>query len=501
MTDLLPLDGGTGGDRALLGGKAAGIDRFVALGAPTPPAFVVTTEVCRQYYRESRRVPAQVWARLPDLVRGLERATGRAFGRGPRPLLLSVRSGAAVSMPGMMDTVLNVGLTPEIEPALGPHGADTHRRFTGQFEEVVGGRPPADPWDQLRAAITAVLESWMSPRAVAYRTRQGLGHEAGTAVTVQAMVFGNRDGRSGTGVVFSRDPVGGGAEVYGEWLPGGQGEELVAGRADARPLGDLHAVLPGAYRELREWVRVLERDGRDVQDVEFTVESGTLWLLQSRVAKRSPEAAVRHAVAMAREGLISREEALARVEHVGALLRPVIEPGAAAAGTVLARGKPAGPGVGIGVVVGDTVAAQGDVVLARRTTDPRDVPVMAVAQAVVTELGGSTSHAAVVCRELGVPCVVGCGSGALTALDGQLVTVDGSSGLVYAGALPTVRGGIGVEADLAVLAEWARAAPDLPGARRFLGSAAIPSGDSSGSARTAPENVRCADLSNTTDAL
>lgn len=252
----------------------------------------------------------------------------------------------------------------------------------------------------------------------------------------------------------------------------------MAGRVDARPLGDLRDEMPEVYQELCAWVRVLERDCRDVQDVEFTVEAGTLWLLQSRVAKRSPEAAVRHAVAMAQEGLISREEALERVrpEHVDALLRPIIGPDSAAAGKVLARGKPAGPGVGVGVVVADTDVAQQKsqdgvgVVLARRTTAPGDVPAMSLAHAVVTESGGSTSHAAVVCRELGVPCVVGCGSGALTALNGQMVTVDGSSGLVYAGALSTVRAGTMVEADLAILAEWARAAPDLPSALRFLGS-------------------------------
>ncbi|MGV9293723.1 pyruvate, phosphate dikinase [Amycolatopsis sp. NPDC003676] len=479
MNGLRSLNGSAGGDRDVLGAKAAGIDRFVALGVPTPPAFVVTTEVCRRYYQDSRRVPAGVWEGLPEFVRGLERATGRTFGRGPRPLLVSVRSGAAVSMPGMMDTVLNVGLTADAERALGRHAADTRRRFSGQFAEVVGERPPADPWAQLRLAITSVLESWMSPRAVAYRAHHGLGDNGGTAVTVQAMVFGNRDGRSGTGVVFSRDPVAGDAGLYGEWLRGGQGEDLVAGRVDARPLSELRDELPEVYQELRAWAGVLERDSRDVQDIEFTVESGTLWLLQSRVAKRSPEAVVRHAVAMAREGMISRAEALERVrpEQLDALLRPVISADSATDGKVLARGKPAGPGVGVGVVVSDPDAAQRksqdgvSVVLARRTTAPDDVAAMSLARAVITESGGSTSHAAVVCRELGVPCVVGCGSGTLTALSGQVVTVDGSSGLVYAGALPAARAGTMVEADLAVLAEWAQGALDLPSARQFLSSA------------------------------
>ncbi|MDT7727553.1 MAG: pyruvate, orthophosphate dikinase [Actinomycetota bacterium] len=473
MTEVgLRLNGRTGGDRELLGGKAAGIERMLALGAPVPPAFVLTTELCRRFYANVRRVPTDVWEQLPGLVRELERATGRTFGHGPRPLLVSVRSGAAASMPGMMDTVLNVGLTPQVEQQLGAHAADTRRRFTEQFAHVVGERAPADPWEQLRLAITSVLASWMSPRAVAYRADQGLDDRGGTAVTVQAMVFGNKDDRSGTGVVFSRNPLTGGADVYGEWLGRGQGEDVVSGRADARPLAELGAKMPEVHQELLGWARVLEQDGRDVQDIEFTVESGTLWLLQTRVAKRAPEAAVRHAVAMAQEGLISREEAVGRLTatQVAALLRPVIDPGHVKAAKVLARGKPACPGVGVGVVGADadTVeqqAADGaGVVLARATTDPGDVSAMSVARAVITEAGGSTSHAAVVCRELAVPCVVGCGVDTVTALNGRLVTVDGGAGLVYEGALPILRPDTLVGTDLATVAEWARSAPDVRGA-------------------------------------
>jgi pyruvate, orthophosphate dikinase len=457
------LDGHTGGDRDLLGGKAAGIERMMALGAPVPPAFVLTTEVCRQFHADARRVPSVVWELLPALMHELETATGRTFGRGPRPLLVSVRSGAATSMPGMMDTVLNVGLTPAAERVLGPHAADTSARFAEQFAKVVGEPAPADPWTQLRLAITAVLRSWMSPRAVAYRTGHGLDHHSGTAVTVQAMVFGNRDDRSGTGVGFSRDPLTGDAEAYGEWLCRGQGEDVVSGRADARPLAELGAEQPEVYRQLLWWMRVLERDRREVQDIEFTVETGTLWLLQSRSAKCSPAAAVRHAVAMAQEGLIGREEAVGRLApaQVDALRRPTVDTSFGAPAKVLARGKPASPGAGVGMVVVDTDAAErqaaggAGVVLARPTTDPGDVPAMSVARAVLTESGGSTSHAAVVCRELGIPCVVGCGVDTVTALNGLLVTVDGSAGLVYEGASAIRRTDSSLDADLATLAGWA----------------------------------------------
>jgi pyruvate,orthophosphate dikinase len=466
------LDGRAGGDPQLLGGKAAGIQRMMALGAPVPSAFALTTEVCRWFYADSRRVPPLVWQLLPGLIGELELATGATFGRGPRPLLVSVRSGAATSMPGMMDTILNVGLTPATARVLGPHSADTGARFAAQFAKVVGRPAPEDPWEQLRLAITAVLASWMSPRALAYRTSHGLDHDGGTAVTVQAMVFGNRDDRSGTGVVFSRDPLTGDNACYGEWLPRGQGEDVVSGQADARPLSELAEHLPPVHRDLLAWAEVLERESRDVQDIEFTVESGTLWLLQSRVAKRSPEAALRHAVAMAEEGLITRAQALARLTpaQLEAVRRPVIAPEHTAAATALAWGKPASPGVGVGVIGVDTDTMAGQaadgasIVLARPTTDPGDVAAMSLACAVLTESGGSTSHAAVVCRELAVPCVVGCGAGTVTALAGRLVTVDGSAGLVYDGALPIRQAGAQAGADLVKVAEWARSVPGTAGA-------------------------------------
>lgn len=467
---VLVLDGRTGAGRELLGGKAWSIETMRALGIPVPPAFVLTTAVCRRVSDPADgagQVPADVWTRLPAALAELEAATGRTFARGPRPLLVSVRSGAAVSMPGMMDTVLNLGMTDDVEHALAAGGrayaADTARRFREQFAKVVGAPAPEDPWEQLRLAVEAVFASWRSRRAIAYRRDRGIPDDGGTAVTVQAMVFGNLDERSGTGVLFTRDPLTGGPDPYGEWLPLGQGEDVVSGRTDALPLAEMARAMPAAHADLMAAAGTLERHGRDVQDIEFTVEGGTLWLLQTRSAKRSPEAAVRHAVQMCRDGLITPAEAVGRVsaEQIEALLRPRIDPRAAATATVLATGKPACPGLAVGVVVTDGDAAVDraddgdDVVLARPTTDPDDVAAMSVSVAVITEHGGSTSHAAVVCREMGVVCVVGCGSGVLTVLAGRTVTVDGSTGAVYDGALPVLPAATrDSHPDLVQLAEW-----------------------------------------------
>ena len=464
----------------LLGGKAWGLQRMSAFGLPVPPAFVVTTEVCRHMQRTGESLPPEVWEAVPAAVAELEASTGRRFGAGPQPLLVSVRSGAATSMPGMMDTVLNLGMTDEVERALAEHSADaafaadTRRRFRAQFENVVGCPPPACPWEQLRHAIIAVLRSWRLPRAVGYRESRGLSDDTGTAVTVQAMVFGNFDHRSGAGVLFTRNPLTGGAEPYGEWLPRGQGEDVVSGRTDAHPLAQLAATLPAVHAELLVAGAQLEALDRDVQDIEFTVESGRLWLLQTRTAKRTPEATVRHAVLLRQAGLITESEALDRVgpEQVRALLAPRLDHGVLDTSEPVATGKPACPGIATGVVVTDSAEAeeradQGEkVILARPTTDPDDVPAMAVATAVITELGGSTSHAAVVCREMAVPCVVGCGTGSLMMLAVQTVTVDAVSGVVYAGE-PAVTAGAPVDdPDIALLTRWARAQSphDAPGA-------------------------------------
>jgi pyruvate,orthophosphate dikinase len=470
---VFALTGDPDGDRAWLGGKAWGIQRMLSLEVPVPPAFVVATEVCARYKQAGGAVPQDVLDALPGAMTHLEHQTGRTFGRGDAPLLVSVRSGAAVSMPGMMDTILNLGQTDQVQSSLAVQtgdeafAADTSRRFLAQYEETVGSVPPADPWEQLHGAIAAVFSSWDSRRAIAYREERGIDHAAGTAVTVQAMVFGNLDDRSGTGVLFTRNPLTGDAAPFGEWLVRGQGEDVVSGRHDPQPLSALEAAQPQAHAELMRIARLLEGDGRDVQDLEFTVESGRLWLLQSRAAKRSPTAAVRLAVALAREGLISRAQALDRVsaEQVAAVLRPHVEPRSRAAATVLATGKPACPGVVRGVIVTDTAQAEdraGDgeaIILARPTTDPEDVPAMFAVNGILTELGGSTSHAAVVSREIGVACIVGCGAGALMGLAGRTVTVDAATGEVLDGELPVQETDASRDPDLACLLEWARSEP------------------------------------------
>ncbi|MEV5648506.1 pyruvate, phosphate dikinase [Nocardia sp. NPDC052254] len=461
--------------RERIGGKAWSIDHMRGLGLPVPPAFVLTTDAWRDF-TERGTIADDIWQAVRDGIAALEHDTGRGFGSTSAPLLVSVRSGAAVSMPGMMDTVLNLGINDEVERSLAVatgsagYAADTHRRFRAQYRDTVvgasGATVPADPWEQLRGAVTAVFGSWDSQRAKAYRRNRGVAGDLGTAVTVQAMVFGNLDRDSGTGVLFSRNPNTGDGPAYGEWLIGGQGEDVVSGRTTPRPLADLAAAQPKVHRQLIEAAELLERDGRDIQDIEFTVESGRLWLLQSRPAKRSARAAVRAAVAMADEGLITTAEAVRRVgaEQIGVVLRP--------AGTVadsseaLARGESACPGVAFGVVVTDPDEAEAraqageDVILVRPTTSPDDLPGMIAARAVVTESGGTTSHAALVSRELGRPCVVGCGPGVVAALAGRRVTVDGGSGVVLDGEVAGAAVDAAALDDVRRLAGWAGVTPE-----------------------------------------
>jgi len=467
---IVHLDAATEHGRDLLGGKAWSIAQMLRLGIPVPPAFAITTDVCGRFYEAGARVPGDILDALPAAMAELEAVTGRTFGRGPRPLLVSVRSGASASMPGMMDTILNLGMTEAVEQALaaaaGDHAyaADTRRRFEEQYEHVVGSAAPAEPWEQLAGAISAVFASWRSERAIAYRADRGLPEEGGTAVTVQAMVFGNLDDTSGTGVLFSRDPLGGGSDPYGEWLPRGQGEDVVSGRHDPLPLNTLADQLPDAYAQLLAAMRRLEVEHRDVQDIEFTVEGGRLWLLQTRNAKRSPLAAVRLAVAFEEEGLISRGEALDRVtrEHVTTMLQPHLDPAARAAAAPVAAGRPACPGIARGVVVTDVDEAEEralageSIILGRPITTPDDVQAMVAVAGIVTEVGGSTSHAAVVSRELGVPCVVGCGAGVLAGLDGREVTLDATAGELFDGALPVQQATEDGHPDLQRLAAWAR---------------------------------------------
>jgi pyruvate,orthophosphate dikinase len=465
------IDGSCTLSREEIGGKAWGLNRMRALGLPVPPAIVATTYACREYHATHRAVYDALWAQIVQRMRSLEEGTGRHFGGTHRPLLVSVRSGAARSMPGMMDTILNLGINAAVEAALAAEAGDaryaaqTHQRFVEQYRKVaLGSRPdpvPVDPWVQLRAAVAAVFDSWHSPRAQVYRRSRGFSDDGCTAVTIQAMVFGNLDERSGTGVLFSRNPITGDAPAWGEWLTRAQGEDVVSGHHTPKPLDALHAQMPEVHATLIRAAAALEADARDIQDIEFTVESGRLWLLQTRVAKRSPQAALRAAVCFAEEGLISKEEAVRRlgVEQVRQLPTLQLAPQAAEQQPV-AIGEPACPGVVAGVIVTDPQEAEGlagrgeDAILARATTSPDDLHGIIAARGLITEQGGSTSHAAVISRELGRPCVVGCGSNTVTALAGRHVTLDGASGRIWAGNLSVERTDEASSDDLRKLIEW-----------------------------------------------
>jgi pyruvate,orthophosphate dikinase len=470
---VVVLDGSTVPGREEVGNKGLSIARMRALGLPVPPAFALPIEECRRFYARGGRLDDDVWDAVLDGVAALEDASGRRLGEPERPLLVSVRSAGAVSMPGMMDTILNLGITDEVEAGLARLSGDaafarqTHVRFLHEFGHTVlgamldepdeettpdevraavledtGQEVPREPHAQLRGAIHAVFGSWSSRRAKAYRRHWGIPEDGGTAVIVQAMVFGNLGEDSGTGVLFTRDPLSGTPAPYGDWLPRGQGEDVVSGTHDCLPLSALRAQMQPAHDRLIEAAVLLEREHGDVQDVEFTVEHGKLYLLQTRAAKRSPLAAVRTAVDLAHEGAIDRATALRRVspEQLATVLAPRLSEAVTAAAEVVARGTPACPGVASGVAVADSDAAEAatqDAVLVRPTTSPEDVAGMIAARAVVTERGGSTSHAAVVTRALGRPSVVGVGDGVTAPLAGRELTVDGTAGVVYAGRLPT----------------------------------------------------------------
>ena len=480
--------------RDLIGGKAWSIAHMLSLGLNVPPAFVITTQACTAYLREGA-LPEGLEAEIDSGIAWLESLTGQQFGRGSAPLLVSVRSGAPISMPGMMDTILNLGIDDETERALAAawgdarFARDTHRRFLDLYARVVlkavelelaaGGDPrrwrdeiraasgsalPGDVAVQLREAVKAVFESWNSRRAKRYRRHHAIADDLGTAVTIQAMVFGNVDERSGTGVLFSRNPLTGAPEPFGEFISRAQGEDVVSGKFTPRPLSWLHECLPAAADALVASAQRLEHANRDVQDIEFTVERDRLYLLQSRAAKLSPRAAVRIAVDLVREGMIDEAAALRRLApgQVRSLLRPHLTDQASRHADVVAAGEGASPGVGAGVVVTDSEEAErrseaGEaVVLVRPTTSPEDLHGMIGARAVATEQGGSTSHAAVVCRALGLPCVVGCGTGTLIDLAHRTVTVDGEAGRVYRGALDVIAPDEFADEAMVTLIGWAK---------------------------------------------
>jgi pyruvate,orthophosphate dikinase len=477
-----PADGG----RELLGGKGIGLAEMTQLGLPVPAGFTITTEACRAYMRSGGTVEG-LEEEVANHIQRLEERTGKRFGDAADPLLVSVRSGAAISMPGMMDTILNVGLNDESVLGLArstgndEFAQDCYRRLIQMFGETVDGIPherfsvddtaeqareiyeretgggfPQDAREQLQRAITAVFDSWKSPRAQVYRQTYGIPDDLGTAVNVVQMVFGNKGNRSATGVCFTRDPSTGEQGVYGEYLLNAQGEDVVAGTRTPQPLAELREHLPEAYDQLLETLETLERHYRDMQDTEFTVEEGRLYLLQTRTAKRTAAAAIRCAVDMTAEGLIGREEAVARIDptQLDQLLHPRLDPNAEF--DVAAQGLNASPGAASGKIVLDADSAEDSgkageaVILVRWETTPDDIHGLIQAQGVLTAHGGMTSHAAVVARGMGKPCVAGVegleiDTGAKTIRlggqelhEGDVLTIDGGTGRVIVGEVPLV---------------------------------------------------------------
>jgi pyruvate,orthophosphate dikinase len=508
--------------RELLGGKGAGLHEMTRIGAPVPPGFTITTDVCTYYVDHRRQYPKGLDAEIVQSLGRIEKILGKKFGDTENPLLVSVRSGARESMPGMMDTVLNLGLNDQTVEALArrtrnPRFAyDSYRRFVQMYGDVVMGlKPvdkkerdpfeiilerkkesrrarfdtelrakdlkdlvgefkaeikkrlgkdfPTDPKEQLWGAIGAVFGSWNNDRAIAYRQLYRIPHDWGTAVNVQAMVFGNMGESCATGVAFTRDPATGERRFYGEFLVNAQGEDVVAGIRTPRPIAELKEVMPKSYTELDRVCKVLERHYKEMQDIEFTIEDNKLWMLQTRTGKRTGFAAVRIAVDLVDEKIISKEQALLRIEpdQLNQLLRPIFDPAdkerVGKAGLILAKGLPAGPGAATGRVVfhaedAETWKNRGErVILCRVETSPDDIRGMDAAQGILTARGGMTSHAALVARQMGKVCVVGCealnvdyGRREMRVADtvlkeGDWISVDGSTGEVMRGEIKTIQ--------------------------------------------------------------
>ncbi|TLZ93740.1 MAG: pyruvate, phosphate dikinase [Methanobacteriota archaeon] len=517
--------------RDLLGGKGAGLAEMTRLGLPVPPGFTITTKACNAFARTGR-FPPGLWKQVESALSTVETKIGRRFGDPSNPLLVSVRSGAKFSMPGMMDTVLNLGLNDETVETLGRisnerFAWDSYRRLIAMFGRIVKdvdgrkfeallerrkeashaakdtelssddlkaivaefkelyqaevGEPfPQNGREQLQQAIAAVFRSWNGKRAVDYRNFNKIPHDLGTAANVQTMVFGNMGPDSGTGVAFTRNPSTGEKQLYGEFLSNAQGEDVVAGIRTPLTIGQLRETFPVVYDQFSEAADHLERHYRDIQDIEFTVERGKLWMLQTRTGKRSARAAVKAAVDMAREGLITKQEAILRVEpaHVIQLLLPQFDErakgGARKEGRFLARGLNASPGAAAGFASFDPDEAERmgrdekkPVVLVRVETSPDDVHGILHSKGVLTARGGATSHAAVVTRGLGIPCVTGCESivvdydeglfrvGGKVVHRGDFVSIDGSSGEVFEGRIPTIDPDFQKETDLQTLLRWA----------------------------------------------
>jgi pyruvate, orthophosphate dikinase len=503
------FDEASDGGKELLGGKGAGLAEMTALGVPVPAGFTVTTDACRAYMSAGGELPDGLEREVDEHLAALEGRTGKRFGDSEEPLLVSVRSGAAVSMPGMMDTILNLGLNDEAAEGLARRTGnarfayDSYRRLIQMYGDVVDGIDahrfeqaltdlkaargvaqdvdlsaedlaeliqtfkriyrdgtgsdfPQDAREQLGRAVRAVFDSWETPRAQVYRRAHAIPDDLGTAVNVVQMVFGNKGDDCGTGVCFTRDPSTGEQGLYGEFLANAQGEDVVAGIRTPQPLETMKERLPQAFEQLVETMRRLEGHYRDVQDIEFTVEDGSLYLLQTRSAKRTAAAALRAAVDMVEEGLISREEAVARIDpaQLDQLLHPMVDP--TADFEVAAKGLNASPGAASGGIVfdADTAAERGgageSVILVRWETTPDDIHGMIAAKGILTAHGGMTSHAAVVARGMGKPCIAGCEGLSVDAAakkatigghvlgEGDTITIDGSSGRVMVGEVPLV---------------------------------------------------------------
>ena len=524
----------------LLGGKGANLAEMSSIGLPVPAGFTITTEVCTHYYAHGKTYPAELWDQVKQALAGVESVMGATFGDATNPLLVSVRSGARASMPGMMDTVLNLGLNETTVAGLAARSGDerfaydSYRRFIQMYSDVVLGvdhhhfenlledlkadrgyaldtdlqaadwkeltglyraevekhlgQPfPSDPWEQLRGAIGAVFESWMNQRAITYRRLHDIPEAWGTAVNVQAMVFGNMGEDCATGVAFTRDPSTGENAFYGEYLVNAQGEDVVAGirtpqhltiegkEKNGSPLPAMEEVMPTLFQELNEFRHILERHYKDMQDMEFTIQSNKLWMLQTRTGKRTSAASLKIAIDMAREGLISENEAVLRIDPsaLDQLLHPMLDPDAPR--QIIAQGLPASPGAASGRVVFSAEDAEAwvkqrgeKVILVRIETSPEDIGGMHVAQGILTTRGGMTSHAAVVARGMGRPCVAGAGTvrvsyadkqmtmGPHVVKEGDVITLDGASGQVILGEVPTRQPEL--TGDFATLMTWADAA-------------------------------------------
>jgi pyruvate,orthophosphate dikinase len=450
---VLSFNDGTSETRtpAFRGGKGAGLASMVDLGLPVPPGFTLGTGVARAFMQHGC-LPVRVLGQLKREIAKLERCTGKTFGDAKNPLLVSVRSGAEVSMPGMMDTILNVGFPVGNLSGLFYRGGerfvqDIRVRFTSQWRQSFPGLAiPSDPFVQLQQAVIAVLESWTSERAVVYRKHHNISNNLGTAVTVQAMVFGNINQKSCTGVVFSANVATGEQGLYGEFLPQAQGEDVVSGVRTPLALGEMKAWDSQVYMQLKGIVERLAVHYGSVVDVEFTVEDGELYILQVRKAKLSPQAQVVHSMREYWAGRCSRKELLHCLSssEVALLWRPAFHPEAQALARVVGSGLAASPGAANGIVATTSAQAQemaangSDVILVREDTSPEDLPGMMVAKAIVTRKGGKTCHAAVVARELGLPAIVGVSPLVCSHLEGKKVAVDGAAGVMYDGHLPTV---------------------------------------------------------------